>query len=605
MNSETKNTPSWKHIINNNFYILKIIFKIVPELCFLLPIRIIVYSVIQFITNTWLLQYIINGFQDGMDFKKIILIVLFIYLFGFGIKQLFAYYENVHAPKIYLRLEEYIQKRIFEKNTSVEYACYEDKVFYDKYVKASGDLYNRVMGVLQSMLSFFHVVITLSMYSFFVLSIDPYLVLFIILPVIISFLLEKKKNIVQHEYNMKSQEENRQSGYTSRSFYLADFAKEMRLTNIYKVMLERFENSAQNIIAYIRHYGLKLATIDYIINESKEVFSCMGAMLYAVYQTLVSGSMQYGDCLVVINSVQALIYTIINVSNAIMAFHRNSLYIDTIREYLDYEPKIKDGELDAPESGELHIDNIRFRYDGSDKDVLRDVSLTIRPGEKIALVGHNGAGKSTLVKLLLRLYDPTHGTISYAGKNIKSYKLAGYRERFGVVFQDVRLFAMSVKDNVVLRRARYGDEKCVEQALTDSGCIEKIRSFEKGIDAVLTREFDDDGKILSGGEGQKIAIARAFAKENSILLLDEPSSALDPIAEYRMYETLMKACAGKSVVFISHRLASAVLADRVILLEDGEIVEEGSHSELIKKNGKYAELFRIQAQNYVTEEVVV
>jgi len=173
-----------------------------------------------------------------------------------------------------------------------------------------------------------------------------------------------------------------------------------------------------------------------------------------------------------------------------------------------------------------------------------------------------------------------------------------------VVFQDVRLFSLSVTDNVLLRRKHEKDETLVNQSLIDAGIMEKIQSFDKRTETVLTREFDEEGQVLSGGEAQKISIARAFARDSSIMLLDEPSSALDPVAEYKMYETLMNACEGKSVVFISHRLSSAVLADRVILLENGQIMEEGTHNELMQKNGRYAEMFRIQAQNYVTEQEV-
>lgn len=282
--------------------------------------------------------------------------------------------------------------------------------------------------------------------------------------------------------------------------------------------------------------------------------------------------------------------------------------MDTIKEFLDYEPKIREGTLPAPEKGCLELKNVSFRYPGQESDVLRKVSIRIRHGERIALVGHNGAGKSTLVKLMLRLYDPTEGEILYAGRNVKDYLLTGengYRERFGTVFQDFKQFSMSVAENVLLRKRRAGDGGRAASALRDSGVYDKIKGFDRGIDTVLTREFDEKGEVLSGGEGQKVSVARAFAKDSEIVILDEPSSALDPIAEYKMYESMMRATENRSVVFISHRLSSAVLADRIYLLENGCVIEEGSHRELMEKDGKYAEMFLIQAQNYVEEEVTV
>jgi len=604
MPKQNQPKKTWSHIIRNNAYMMKIILKIAPELCFTLPLQSVLYSVINFITEVWMLQYIINGFQSGMDPMHIILMLIGTYAVVFLFHVLCSWYDNLRSPVLYLKLEEYIQKRIFAKNLEVELSCYEDKEFYDRYVKAAGDMLNRVHTVLNNLINLVWQIVNLCMFSFFVITIDPWLLVFVVLPVVVGLTLGKKKNAVWHEFETKRRVEERQRDYTRRTFYLADFAKEMRLTNIYKVMLERFRTSVQNIITYTYKYGWKAAALDYIINECREVLSCMGAMLYAVYQTLVTGNMGYGDCLVVINSIESLIYIVANTGDAFMAFHQNSLYIDTIREYLDYEPKIKDGHMDVPKSGTISMDNVNFRYEGAEKDVLRDINLTIRPGEKIALVGHNGAGKSTLVKMLLRLYDPTSGKVTYAGEDIKSYPLESYRERFAVVFQDVRLFSLSVTDNVLLRRKHEKDETLVNQSLIDAGIMEKIQSFDKRTETVLTREFDEEGQVLSGGEAQKISIARAFARDSSIMLLDEPSSALDPVAEYKMYETLMNACEGKSVVFISHRLSSAVLADRVILLENGQIMEEGTHNELMQKNGRYAEMFRIQAQNYVTEQEV-
>lgn len=406
---------------------------------------------------------------------------------------------------------------------------------------------------------------------------------------------------------MKRREEERQRDYTKRTFYLNDFAKEMRLTNIHRVMFERFDRAVKNIIVYIKKYGLKLAVIDYIMNESGEVISEMGAMLYAVYSTFISGTMLYGDCFVVVNSISILTYIFSDFTSRFLKLHENSLYVDTIKEYLDYEPKIKGGQSAAPRQGNLELKNVSFKYSGRDSDVLHDVNIKINHGEKIALVGHNGAGKSTLVKLLLRLYDPTEGVITYDGRDIKDYVLVGdegYRERFSTVFQDFKLFSMSVAENVMMRQLCDGDDERVLSALQDSGVYDKIKSFDKGIDTVLTREFDDKGEVLSGGEGQKVSITRAFAGDSEIVILDEPSSALDPIAEYRMYESMMRVTENRSVVFISHRLSSAVLADRIYLLENGRVIEEGSHRELMAQNGKYAEMFRIQAQNYVDSEEV-
>lgn len=595
---------SWRHVIANNWYMLKIMMKIAPEVTVVTMLETLVYSVVGFLTETYLLRYIVNGFQEGLDIERIIFWILLLYSAQFLTDLIFCALEDIMIPASRLKMEKYVMELLFEKNRLADLQCYEDKEFFDSYIKAANDFLNRVYDVNQCLNGFVWQIVELCLYSFLLFVIDPVLIIFSIFPVIVTFVMDKRRNKVQHEYDMKRQEEERQRDYTRRTFYLSDFAKEMRLTNICRVMFRRFDTSVKNIIAYIQKYGFRLAVIDYIVNETQEVLSSMGAMLYAVYQTLVTGNMLYGDCLVVINSVESLMYTLRNSVDAAMSWHRNSLYIDTLRTYLEYEPKITDGETDAPERGVLELKNVSFCYAGQESDVLHDVNITIREGEKIALVGHNGAGKSTLVKLMLRLYDPTNGQVTFGGRDVKDYKLdgdTGYRERFSVVFQDFRLFSLSVADNVLLRRRREGDDELIKNALVDSGSYDKVQSFEKGADTILTREFDERGEVLSGGEAQKISIARAFARNSSVVLLDEPSSALDPVAEYRMYETLMKACRDKAVVFISHRLSSAVLADKIYLLDNGRVIEEGSHAELMGKDGEYAKMFRVQAQNYVTE----
>ena len=239
---------------------------------------------------------------------------------------------------------------------------------------------------------------------------------------------------------------------------------------------------------------------------------------------------------------------------------------------------------------------------GSDKYVLKNINLELKGNEKIALVGHNGAGKSTLIKLLLRLYDPTEGKITLDGVDIKDIKMKGYRDMFSVVFQDFKLIALPVSENVLMRPPKQGDEEKIEQALKLSGAYDRIMELKDGVNTVLTKEFSEDGAVLSVGEGQKIAIAHAFIKDAPYIILDEPTSALDPVAESEMYKNMMKVGENKGMVFISHRLSSAVGADRIYMLENGEVIECGTHKELMALDGKYADMFKKQAQNYVDIE---
>lgn len=229
---------------------------------------------------------------------------------------------------------------------------------------------------------------------------------------------------------------------------------------------------------------------------------------------------------------------------------------------------------------------------------MKNINFSIHPGEKIAIVGYNGAGKTTLTKLLMRLYDVTDGEILLDSINIKEYSIKDYRDYFGAVFQDYKLFAGTVSENVMMDIVKKSDVPIVLDSLNQSGFSEKLNSFPQKEETMLTREFDKKGTGLSGSEAQKVAIARVFAKNCKIVVLDEPSSALDPISEYNLYHSMLNAAKEKSVVFVSQRLSTTRIADKIYMFEKGEIIERGSHDELMELNGKYAQMFNLQAEKY-------
>ena len=282
-------------------------------------------------------------------------------------------------------------------------------------------------------------------------------------------------------------------------------------------------------------------------------------------------------------------------------FRDHAMYIEDYRFFLEYEPKIKHPENGRKAGeGELTLTDVSFHYTGAESDTMKHISLSVKPGEKIALIGHNGSGKTNLVKLLLHLYEPNSGTITLDRHDVSEYDSDSYRDAFTVVFQDFKIFSLSVAENVLLRPLRDGDDELVTEALKKSGAYDKVMTLKNGIYTTLTREFDDDGAVLSGGEVQKVAIARIFAKPYDLVIMDEPSSALDPIAEYGLNHTILEYAQDKTVVFISHRLSTTRMADRFLMFADGKLIESGSHDELMAKNGKYAEMFRLQAEKYCT-----
>jgi ATP-binding cassette subfamily B protein len=280
------------------------------------------------------------------------------------------------------------------------------------------------------------------------------------------------------------------------------------------------------------------------------------------------------------------------------------MFIDKIRAFLAYQPRIKlEVGQDVPAgNGELVLDHVSFKYNEKSRTVLDDISLTVKPGEHIAIVGYNGAGKTTLIKLLMRLYDPSSGTIQYHGQDVKVYKPSDYHKRIGVVFQDFQMFGASLAENVVMDDLKKDELNAaapqITGALEAAGFGEKLAKLPDGLFTQVTTEFDNKGVDFSGGESQKVAISRAFYKNADILIMDEPSSALDPIAEYELNKAMQTAAKGKTVFYISHRLSTTRDADRIIMLEEGRIIEEGTHKQLLARNGKYAEMWNAQAGKY-------
>lgn len=289
------------------------------------------------------------------------------------------------------------------------------------------------------------------------------------------------------------------------------------------------------------------------------------------------------------------------VIDGLRAAAENSVYIYRIREFLQMEPSIvSDEEGTVPKGvGGLSAEHVDFGYLPG-QPVLKDVTFAVKPGQKIALVGYNGSGKTTLVKLLLRLYDPSAGRICYHGKDIRTYQVMAYRRSIGSVFQDFKIYAATLKENVLMDVEKGSREESyqVERALYEAHFTLEDDRLSYQIETPLTTEFEKDGVNLSGGEAQKVAIARTLYRQQDIIIMDEPSSALDPLAEYRLNRELNEIAKDKTVVFISHRLSTVRDADCIYMMENGRIVESGTHEELLAENGKYAAMWRIQAGLY-------
>ncbi|MBQ7907062.1 MAG: ABC transporter ATP-binding protein [Clostridia bacterium] len=591
-------------VIKDMLFALRLSFKYAPLACIVMILSYLLDSIMYFVTGTYALKYIIDSFEaGGISFENVVMAVLLMVLIP-TITQLvvdtvvdFAW--NVGSIKI----EVAINKMVFEKNMKVELSCFENPEFYDKYVKASADITTNVFSITYTVFFLFYTILNTCLYGSVLFTLDPVFIIFAIIPLFGSF-FKKKSNELWHKHTTEDKILHRRCQYAQRVFYSNEYAKEMRLTNAREFMLKRYDDASDGRMNVVKKYGKKEMLLDILGNKISGILANPLAIAYAVFSALVGvpwgAPLGLGGCAVVINSVSELSNSFIQVTNQYYRLHEKSLFVEDFKEFISYEPKIKEN-LDGiePQVGTIKLENVSFKYFGSDEYVLKNINLELKSNEKIALVGHNGAGKSTLVKLLLRLYDVTEGRITLNGVDIRELKTKEYRDLFSVVFQDFKQIALPVSENVLMRPFEDGDEQRVIEALKLSGAYDRIMELKDGYNTVLTKEFSEDGAVLSVGEGQKLAIAHAFLKNSPYIVLDEPTSALDPIAESQMYSNMMKVGDGKGMVFISHRLSSAVAADKIYMLDGGEVIESGCHSELMALGGKYADMFNKQAQNYI------
>ena len=329
-----------------------------------------------------------------------------------------------------------------------------------------------------------------------------------------------------------------------------------------------------------------------------------GISYFILIRAITNGSLGAAEFLLFFSATDGFAAWVNGILNGFVTLHKQSLEISVLREFMQYPEtfKFEDGEPILPSgSYELKLENVSFRYPNAESDTLKNISLTLRSGEKLAVVGLNGAGKTTLVKLMCGLYDPTEGRVLLNGTDIRTFNRREYYKLFTAVFQEFNLVPATVAQNVA-QSVEDIDVPKVWECLDKANLSEKVRSLPKGIDNLLDRSIYDEAAEFSGGETQRLMLARALYKNAPFIILDEPSAALDPIAEADMYAKYNEMTLSRSSVYISHRLASTRFCDKVIFLEKGIITEEGSHDELISCGEGYAKLYEVQSRYYREEE---
>lgn len=593
-------------VLKNQIFLWKLCFKTCPLYMIYHLYDAFRYQGVIFLEHVLGIRYVLKCAEFHEPFTKALFyigLILFLNILQIIPDGFFIYgWQFKYKPRLYRALKE----EMFKKASEIDLYCYDDPAYYNDFVLSVSQSEAAIDRFLELLNMAMQAITVLFTTGIFYIMTDPIGIAFVFASFILRFVVSKKLNKVNYENRLAVNPHMRKRDYVSRVFYLKDFAKELRLhPNAGAQLEEEFSEANDNIIKEHKKVAVKRVCFQFLKDYGVGDFLIDGLYItYLVYKAAVLHTVNYSDAVILFNRTGSLRGSMSRFADLGPKAHENSMFVDKIRAFLNYEPRLKNNEGDAvPEgAGELKLEHVTFKYSESGRKVLDDISLSVKPGEHIAIVGYNGAGKTTLIKLFMRLYDPTSGSISYHGRNITELCPNDYHKRIGVVFQDYQMFGANLAENVVMDDLPKDELDTrapqITAALTDAGFAQKLARLPAGLFTQVTTEFDKKGVDFSGGESQKVAISRAFYKKADILIMDEPSSALDPIAEYELNKAMESAAKGKTVFYISHRLSTTRDADRIIMLERGRIIEEGTHTELLARNGKYAEMWNAQAGKY-------
>lgn len=577
--------------------VLKLVWGISPAYFFLLIFNSLVFSG-HILSNVILPKFLIEELMGDMDKARLVFLVAAIVgsnlIFTF-LKKTSKRLLDVREKEVYWQIERAFAKKVM----SVEYWHLEDPHYLDLKERASFAMQNQsaVSNLINNTINLLNHFITVIGLITIMLQLSWILVVTLIITILIMLLNQATFSNYQQRFFAELLPVNRKYGYYAEAVYDTNYHKDFRLYNMHGMMTDTVTKYNKEInrwfTRFYRRMGLYMGIFQVIV-----VFQTVFAYGFVSAQTL-DGSISIGDLTMYVSSA-------INFSSSIMALGQAVIMLFQMLGYLEPFVELMSVPDEAQRTGtkvldkvrSIRFENVTFAYPKTDKKVLDNISFEIREGEKISIVGLNGAGKSTIVKLLCRLYHPNSGTIYINDTDIFEYEHKSYQACLAAVFQDFKLFNFSIQENITCKPVGVDNEK-VDKILDEVGIKDKIESLPDGIKTLFGKEYDTKGVEFSGGQSQKIAIARALYKDASLVILDEPTSALDPIAEAEIYENFNRMVGDKTAIYISHRMSSSVFCDRILVINHGRIEAFDTHKQLMEnKEGLYYKLFNSQAVNY-------
>lgn len=562
-------------------------------------------DIVGTLLNSYAPKYVLSFIEDDLPFNTIIMYTVIICLIMMILDVISTTCYNSFEFE-YRKTEGYVEKKRMDKLFHTDFKNMESPDFLD-YAQRAKTALNRgkgFHGVLYQSRNFIAQG-TLMILSAALIGIQN--ILMMIIFIVISFGIVKISSFFTKRDKIKFSDAMaptwRKMNYLESTTKNFDFAKDIRLFNMSNAFFNQLSGVNETYKELNRKHHNRMVLWEVSLGS---VLIVQKILMYTwLVYNVVTGAYQISDFVLYVGLVSTFHASVGYVNWIYSDMRTNSLMINDYRNFVDWKEDRetadeKDGHITEInlDKFEFRFENVSFKYPGHDNYVLKNVNLTIKNGAKLAVVGVNGAGKTTFIKLMMKLYEPSEGRILLNDVDIKEYNREEYFKLFSPVFQNVECFAMPIYQNISFAEEDKTDMNKINEVLEQSGLSEKINSYEKGIHTNLLKNFDKEGIDLSGGEKQRLAMARALYKDGKVVILDEPTAALDALAEDRMYREFENMIHGKTAVFISHRLGSTRFCDKIAMFEDGTIVEEGTHEELMAKNGKYAYMFGIQSQYY-------
>lgn len=589
-----------KGICDNNLWILRKVWQYTPIMFLISLIRICVSTYSTYMSVN-VARIIFEGVEK-FSLSRTVCIIIFLYSITILTNYLLALISIKVEPIAQIRLTSRIREEVISKTKRIKYSRFSEQEFFNEYTLGLNQIdscaiqvVNTLSSVLSSLVSFITVCILTYEISFA-------FALFGVAYVVIDVSLGVKRKRLEYQKQVAYTSDARKRGYVNRIIYQPEFAADMKIyPGFLALLINKYREATESISEIILSFQKRIFRIDQVQQIAGVILKFVSPWII-IAVLLSHDSITVPEATVLISSVISLPQNLGNLVNSVAMFQLHSLNASKLRNIYDQCEEDNDiSDTDQSETGsfDIKLTNVRFKYSQNSDFQLADINMSIRHGEKIALVGRNGSGKTTLTSLLVKLYDVNSGSICVGDVDIRNIPVDTLRSKITLLSQNYVVYRFTIAENVLMRPLNGNEDiERVWYSLKQVGLYDKIKSLPNGINTYISQEFSPDGVYFSGGECQKLALARIYAGEFECIILDESTSALDPISENEIYETVFRIFKNKTVIMISHRLGTITHIDRIFYMKNGKITEEGTHKELIEQRGEYCDFFNAQAEKY-------